>query len=262
MMKFIFKTTALLAMITSFLSCSIKEDRTHCPCRLSMDITDCSTYGDKVILSAWGVSRLFVDTVSVADYPDTYDRGVPKGYIHAIACAPLEECNLSGRYLVIPEGSQVDRVMARSRLVDCLGEVAWDKVTLHKQYATVSLYVDSPNGEAYPYSLAVKGNVMGLDLVSMEPLEGAYHASLKANSDGNSWEFRLPRQKDDGRPLLEVIYDGEVRDTLPLYKWIEATGYSWEDKDLKDITITMDYAMTHVSVSIQGWEGITMDIII
>lgn len=261
-MKLIIKTTALLAIMTSVLSCSIKEDRTHCPCRLSMDITACSPYGEKVILAAWGTGRIFCETVAVSDYPETYDRGVPKGYVHAIACSALEESALSGRYILIPEGRQTDKVMARSELVDCRGETAHDKVTLHKQYATVHLNVDCPDGGAYPYSLAVKGNINGLDLVTLEPVEGPYSSALQANPDGTSWEFRLPRQKTGSKIELQVIHEGEVRDTLPLYRWIEATGYSWKETDLKDISITMDYARTHVTVIVQGWEGISLEIII
>ena len=57
--------------------------------------------------------------------------------------------------------------------------------------------------------------------------------------------------------------EGEPKDELSLDEWIAKSGYSWLDKDLKDIYINVDYAVGKVSVVIQGWaDGESFDIIL
>ena len=54
---------------------------------------------------------------------------------------------------------------------------------------------------------------------------------------------------------------GAPKDDLPLDEWIAKSGYSWLDKDLKDIYINVDYAKAEVSITIKGWdEGISFKV--
>jgi hypothetical protein len=64
----------ITAMLTAFVlsSCSVKEDRTPCPCWLCLDITPAKEYSKDVTLSAWNEGRIFSQTVSIADYPSSY----------------------------------------------------------------------------------------------------------------------------------------------------------------------------------------------
>ena len=76
-------------------------------------------------------------------------------------------------------------------------------------------------------------------------------------------DIRLPRLKEDTPVTARMLLEGSLVDELPLDRWIRQTGYSWLERDLKEIHIGVDYAAAKVSVTVQGWEeGESMDIII
>lgn len=242
---------ALLCM--GAVSCTVKEDREPCPCWLDIDISGCAEHTRDVYVSAWRGDNIFSDRVSVADYPDVYERTVEKGTVTTSAFCGLLRSTVSGRRIIIPEGCQSDRIRAHAALVDCSGESARDSVELYRQYATVHLSMKRQDGDRYPYSIEIRGDVCGLDYVSLTPVEGDFRFRPEADADG-TWIFRLPRQETDGWIGLAILHNGEQVDLLPLNEWIDRSGYSWLDRDLKDIYVGVDYALGKVSVSIQGWE--------
>lgn len=241
-------------------SCSVKEDRTPCPCWLDIDITSCAEHAREITLAGWNGSRVFSEKVAVADYPDVYETTVTKGMVTSTAFCGLRESTLEGSRIRIPEGSESDQIRAHSVLVDCTGESAKDKVELYRQYATVHLSMKGEDAKVNPYSVRVIGDVCGIDITSLSPVAGAFQFEPKADSDG-TWIFRLPRQNEDTRIRAELLLDGVVVDQLPLHEWIRQTGYSWIERDLKEIYIGVDFGQGTVSVTIQGWdEGESLDI--
>lgn len=243
-------------------SCTVKEDRQPCPCWLDIDITGCAEHTREVYVSAWEGDNIFSDRVSVADYPDAYEKTVDKAMVTTSAFCGLMYSTIQERRIIIPEGCQADQIRAHAALVDCTGESARDSVELYRQYATVHLSMKSQDGEAYPYDIEVRGDVCGLDYVSLTPVEGKFRFAPQANTDG-VWMFRLPRQETDSRATIAIFQDGVEMDELPLYDWILRSGYSWLDRDLKDIYIGVDYALGKVYVTVQGWEqGDSVDITI
>ena len=254
------KAAALLTLGLSVASCSIKEDRRPCPCWLDMDISGCSSLTSEVTLSAWDTQNLFSDKVAVADYPEAYERTVTKGKVATSAYCGLSESTVQGSRIIIPEGNQSDRLLVHTNIVDCTGEFARDSVELNRQYATVYLSMEDDNAKETLKTLQVRGEVCGIDYVTLEPVEGTFSYMTESDSDG-VWTFRLPRQTDSHDLKLVTFADGVEKDCLPLDEWINKSGYSWLDKDLKDIYINVDYAIGKVSVVIQGWiEGEHIDI--
>ena len=256
------KTATVLAASILAASCSIKEDRRPCPCWLDIDITGCASHTTEVALSAWDTDNLFSDKVAVADYPDAYEKTVTKGMVMTSAYCGLSQSSVSGSRIVIPEGCQSDMLFAHSNVVDCTGESARDSVILHKQYATVFLSMKDGQARESLKTMEVRGNVCGIDYVTLEPADGSFR--FMTESDSNStWTFRLPRQREDSELTLVTFVEGEPKDELSLDEWIAKSGYSWLDKDLKDIYINVDYAVGKVSVVIQGWaDGESFDIIL
>lgn len=255
-----FKTIAAAALTIIVTSCSVKEDRTPCPCWLGIDISPSMEHSRDLTVSAWDQDRIFVQTVSVADYPDEYEHTVPKGHVTVSAYCGRKTGFEQGGRIIIPEGSDSDPIMAHLRLVDCTGEFAKDTVQMFKQWATVHLKIENTSEDRYPYSLAVVSDVCGIDLRDLSPVSGPFRYGLELDSDENC-SFRLPRQRDDSRAVITVSSDGERLDDLPLYQWIEATGYSWHDRNLKDIYIGVDYVRAEVTIVIQGWaEGESYEI--
>ena len=76
------KTLIILAALLSLAACSIKEDRTPCPCWLSINFTRVSQ--KNVNVAAWGEDELFSERIAVKDYQETesYEKTVPKGYVY------------------------------------------------------------------------------------------------------------------------------------------------------------------------------------
>lgn len=254
------KAIAMLTAAITAASCSIKEDRTLCPCWLDIDITSCAEHTREVTIAGWNGSRLFLEKIAVADYPDVYQTTVAKGMVTSTAFSGLMEGRSEGGCILIPEGSQSDPIRAHSALVDCTGESATDKVELYRQYATVHLSMKGEDVKANPYDLRIIGDVCGIDITTLSPVAGAFRFTPEADPDG-TWIFRLPRQDEDTRIRAELILDGSVVDHLPLYEWIRQTGYSWIERDLKDIYIGVDFGQGTVSVTIQGWdEGESLNI--
>lgn len=252
----------VLALCLATASCTVKEDRQPCPCWLDMDISGCSEHTRDVHVSAWRGDNIFYDKVSVADYPDVYERTVEKGMVTTSAFCGLLRSSVQGRTIIIPEGSQSDQIRAHSALVDCSGESARDSVELYRQYATVHLAMKRQDGERYPYTIEVRADVCGIDYVSLSPVAGDFRFRPDADADGN-WIFRLPRQETDGRIEVAVFLQEVEMDRLPLNEWIDRSGYSWLDRDLKDIYIAVDYALGKVSVSVHGWQkGEFMDMVL
>ena len=254
------KAAALLATTLVAASCSIKEDRSPCPCWLVMDITGCASHTTEISLSAWSTENLFSDKVSVADYPDVYERTVTKGMVATSAYCGLGESKAQGSRIIIPEGYQADMLKVHTNLVDCTGEFAKDSVQLNRQYATVYMSMKDESAKDVLHTMEVRGEVCGIDYVTLEPVEGPFRYRTEANDEG-IWSFRLPRQKESCGLSLVTFEEGTPKDDLPLDEWILKSGYSWLDKDLKDIYINVDYAIGKVSVVIQGWvEGEYVDI--
>ena len=255
-----FKTIAAAALTLVVASCSVKEDRTPCPCWLGIHISPSLDYSRDLTVSAWNEDRIFSQTVSVADYPDDYEQTVPKGHVTVSAyCGRKVSTEERGR-IIIPHGSDSDPVWAHLRMVDCMGEFAKDTVQMCKQWATVHLKIENSSDDEYPYSLAVVSDVCGFDIRDLSPIVGPFRHELTLDSE-ESCSFRLPRQRDDSRAVITVSSDGERLDDLPLHQWIEATGYSWHDRNLKDIYIGVDYVRAEVTIDIQGWaEGESYEI--
>lgn len=256
------KSAVLLASCIAVVSCSIKEDRRPCPCWLDIDISGCSAHAIEVNLSAWSTENLFSDKVAVADYPDAYERTVTKGMVMTSAYSGLHESIVQGSRIIIPEGKQSDMLRVHSNVVDCTGEFAQDSVELNRQYATVYLSLKDDVKDRSLKTMEVKGGICGIDYVTLEPVEGDFRFRTDSNDEG-IWMFRLPRQRSDSKLSLMTIVDGKEKDEFPLNEWIAKSGYSWLDKDLKDIYIDVDYAVGKVSIVIQGWlEGDYIDIML
>ena len=66
------EVVSLTGLVMLFVSCSVKEDRDMCPCRLMLDMTDVDTsvvkYAEIVVTASGGYGLR--DTLSVEDFED------------------------------------------------------------------------------------------------------------------------------------------------------------------------------------------------
>ncbi|MBR5273885.1 MAG: hypothetical protein IKU33_01425 [Bacteroidales bacterium] len=190
------------------------------------------------------------------DYPDadSYEKTVPKGYVHTSVVSGERDMVRSGAHLNIPPGHDADSIYAHATRVECFGEFAKDTAVMHKQFARVFMNVEIPQGHQYPYTFTACSDVCGMDMRDLSPVEGEFRVELELDEE-NICMFCLPRQKENGGQLRLLIHDkGEVIETIPLADWINQMGYNWLKKDLEDIYIGVDYAKAEVSISIKGWD--------
>lgn len=233
-------------------SCSVKERRENCPCWLEIAVSGCRSVSRNVTVSAWNPGMVFSEAIDIFDYPDCYERTVPKGYVTVTAFAGRRAQELSGESLIIPDGIPCDSLYARHALVDCTGEFARDSVVLHKQFATVYLKIDRLQDEyPYPYRLVLRSAFDGLRLTDCSPHAGPWTLPLEALPDG-TFRFRVPRQ-GDGSLSIDLVLGNETVDSYPIGEHILRAGYSWLSEDLEDIYIGMDYGGSDPHITIEPW---------
>lgn len=249
----------LVSIIPLLASCSVKEDRDECPCWLQIDLSTCSHYADKVSLKGWTDDQnVFGVQVVKEDFTPDHEEEVPRKLIHYSATSGLESSMNSGISVVIPEGEQSDRLYAYRADVPAFGETAYDKVSLHKQYAAVAIRIDDNYND---YSVVVKSGWKGLDLNTLKPVPGQFIYTPEPTEE-KVWYFRLPRQGDDSL-VMEITGENGYTYPYDLGGLIKASGYDWKAEDLDDIMLGVDYVSGKISIEVIPWqEGLVYDEII
>lgn len=248
-----------VAILPFIVCCSVKEDRDGCPCWLQIDLSTCSHYAESVSLKGWTDSgSVFGVQVVKEDFAPDHEEEVPRAMIHYSASSGLDSNMHSGLSVVIPEGSQSDRIYAYRADVPAFGETAYDKVSLHKQYAAVAVRIDDNHND---YSVAVRSLWNGLRLDDLSPVAGRF-IFVPEKTEDRVWYFRLPRQGDDTLVMDITGPDGYTY-PLDLGGLIRETGYDWNAVDLDDIMLGVDYVTGDISIEVIPWqEGLIYDEII
>ena len=245
---------ALLAAALSS-SCSVKEDRSPCPCLLDIRLGDSGSHADRLAISAWnGSGRIFLDRIDIEQYPESYQKKVSKGFLNVCAYGGVRNMSLKGSVLTIPEGSPCDPVWAYcGPEIDATGETAEDLVTLHKQHAVVHVRLDSLAMQAGGTALRATGGVNGFDITTFTPVRGSFHCFATLDEDFH-YTFCVPRQLDDSLEL-EVYLGGVLSRTVKIGDLIANAGYSWTKEDLDDIYISLGVLTScTVTISVNGWD--------
>ena len=182
-------------------ACSVKEDRTDCPCFLEIRLSGGEE--DRSILSFRGERESFTDTLQSVGGSTTFDYSVRKGFPELSVWSGQKGCVRTGNVLEIPLGREMDAVYAWSGKIDATGENAVCDAILHRQFAYVHLTVAFQDGESSPYLLRIRGSVAGVDLRTLKPVDGDFSVSFMPVI-GTYHRICVPRQKDDSL-LLEFL---------------------------------------------------------
>lgn len=235
--------TVLIAILLTS-SCSVKEDRTGCPCRLDVFFEEVPSGG--IVVAASGREMIFEDMVGGAASWSWKEYEVPKGTVN------LYGSNIPGPVL-IEVGDEADSIYACASTVDCSGETALDTIRLCKQFATLSICFLSVEGAVMQYEPVIRGNVCGLDLNGLELVRGQFRFS-PAETAAGCYRVRIPRQADDSLAMdLVPVSGGKSADVVEIGKMIRAAGYDWSAADLEDISLVIDFAKMAITVKISPW---------
>jgi hypothetical protein len=245
-------TLIMLPFLACMVSCTVKEDRSVCPCILEVYFTGRDLTKDPVILAGWNDYRVFDETIRMSDCPEVYKRKVPRSMLSFGAVSGLVSSVIDGHTVRIPVGCECDSLYGYCDHVDCMGEKARTTVEFHKQFATVNLGILHSDLSDEDCTFLVSSGSCGIDMLACRALEGEFWFE-PALIEGNRMHFRLPRQYDGSLSL--TVRDRVGNDVVfPLGRYILAIGYDWNATDLQDIYLTLDINRGKVSVGIADWE--------
>lgn len=249
------KRKILIPLLTAGIilcSCSVKEDRSPCPCWLQVTYLDSPDIERS--LSGFSSEKLFSTEVKSREV--FVEVTVPRTFVTVSSYRKMPGISLCGNSILIEKGRQADSLYAHCASVDCRGEDAVDTVRHHKQFSTVYLTFENTQEELMGrYGIRVKGDVCGMDITSLCPVDGEFEFVPGEISEG-TYRFRVPRQKDDSI-VFELISreDGEVVDTIAAGILIKDMGFDWKARDLNDIVMTIDFSKVTLEVSVREWDS-------
>lgn len=256
------------AAITPLLSCSIKEVRSGCPCRLAVDISDASGEYNCVTISAEDMDKntLHTENTSLAK-TKVHRLEVPRTDIRVVCMQGLDRCSSDGRNVFIPLGNESDRIMSGYDCADCHGETAECKIKFHKDWSELTIVYASPGEASYPYKISVSGMINGFDAGTRTPSEGPFKCdAIDTADESNSVHLYLPRQKPSGTGLTMTLSgrdDNSAIKSYDLSNLITETGFDWTAEDLDDIRIGIDYSGVITYMTVIDWStGMEMTIVI
>lgn len=243
----------LLAGVSLGQACSVKEDRTSCPCILTLDfncpdVPEARSVG--LLVTSHG-DLVWKDTIDVDRKRDGYSVSVPRSALHVRAWMGTSGLATEAG-LVIPLGKDCPEVYMHDSDIRASGEYVYETVTLRKNHCVLTLTTEGDG--RISTGMRLKGNIAGYDAVG-QPLCGEFEFSLNDGEITEGYKAVLPRQTDAS--LMLEIDDGKGDYmSFALGRYIVSSGYDWSSPDLEDISVTLDYALTEVRLVINGWESV------
>jgi len=252
------------AALLCFASCSIKEDRTECPCWLTINydaIIHMFDYKQALvtIVASEVVCQENVDILPLEGVGNEY--AVPRRE-NIVSCVVGHE-NLwwKSDSLTVPEGLDWGKVFLDSKYVDCSGDLAYTAVNVHKEYCQVNfILVGLNDASLYPFDIRVRGNNNGIRLRDRRPLHGRFTTYAQPENTAELFRARIPRQEAN-ELTADLLYrrpdhdyaESDLVMTMNLGTALESVGYNWNKEDLDDLYVTVDFVLGTFSVSIMPW---------
>lgn len=258
----------LFFALQAITACTVKEDRTACPCYTSVLVDGFIDAGFSSTMVSFSSDCLVRrENISLAEYEDqAYVISLERKTNRASVIAGLDRMQIRSDSLLVPFGHDADPIWLHSEKFFCDDDEYIMDARPHKQYCRLEILLEGLTPEeSTSCSFSVMAETCGLDLYSRRPLEGAFRADAKRGLDG-SFSLLLPRQGDGGI-LLEVSSGPGLRGdcfVVDVSSRLEAAGYDWTLEDLKDVSITVDYAKAEISIKILDWnpDDVFKDVII
>ena len=168
------RMTVWASAMIALASCSVKEDRTDCPCWLTVR----ASYPNEAVSAWYGTHMLFDGLMG-----QQVDRQVPRGEV-----AVLASCGS----FTVHVGEQMDELFASIVRVNTQGETAEVTPKLNKQFARVHLEFKESDEGRVEHTLVVEGNVKGSDIRTLQPVTGPFRCTPTASS-GRGYEVNIRR---------------------------------------------------------------------
>ena len=239
-------------------SCSVKEDRSGCPCRLEIIFTGEMAFPEVVLSATAGEALRLSETVRVKESGPVHEILVPRGMVSLSALEKFGQAAETSGLIRIRKGCQADSVYTCHLDVDCRSEAAEARVATKKQFAAIHLRVMSADmGFSPGAKVRVTGNVDAFDPVTSTPQSGEFEYVTELD-DGLACTFRVPRQLDSS---LQVEITDVYGRPFPFEagRYIERYGYDWKEDALKDILLDIDFNDSDYAITIADWISGSLD---
>lgn len=245
---------ALLAVLAS---CSIKEDRSGCPCLLTVDLslalnvelTPPSWWERGLTIALFREDRCFRQaSLWYEEAGPEWETQVEKAEIGVVGMLGWNAGAVSGLEIRYPEGCQSDALYVSSRTVPCYGETARTRLEMEKQFSNVTI----EGLDTFSAQMQVTATCNGLNLMTRQALEGVFRFPLSCDSEGIC-RFRMPRQSSDDVRILLLDSEGHLDNAIPLGAYMTEIGYVWDAPSLSDVFIRIDFVTASISVTVDDW---------
>lgn len=234
------------------LSCSVKENRDVCPCRLFLDFrgVDTSSVQSMHILATTPDGFIFNDVVVFNEDGQEVELGVPRNDLYLNLYHGVSDSYLNADGLLIPRGQQSPQVYMHSVLLDTRREWLREKVGIKKSHCVITIRIKNDSG--FSCDVSLHGNVNGMDRLG-EPNEGDFVFILPGSAE-EGFKAVVPRQRDKSLRLCVSEPDGLER-YFALGEYLDLSGYDWTRDILDDVTVWLDYSRTDLEIKIEPWDG-------
>ncbi|MBQ8170216.1 MAG: hypothetical protein IJZ98_05705 [Bacteroidales bacterium] len=240
----------MLAGALQWTGCSVKEYREACPCRLVLDLSEVDTAVVRAADLYVSVPDGYVHADVIEDefIGKEYVLDVPRTVLN-VSISDGASSMISEDGLNIPLGEECPPVFMHSSVINADCEMWREVVRMRKNHCVIDMYVKGE--ESYDARLTVKGGIDGYDALG-RPQDGLFECGRYPDPEGRC-RITVPRQKDDSL-VLEIDDGSGVMKCFALGVYIESAGYDWTAPDLEDISMVLDFAVSHIALKIQGWE--------
>ena len=237
----------LILMTALLSSCSVKEERADCPCRLEVDFSAFAPpVGDEDDL-------IWTDRIPLvigSRIGSRWHSDVRKGIYTVSAVRAGAGAQVGARQVTYPDGSEPDSLYAYAETVSCFAERVSVECRAWKQFCSVTLREKEPTAFRY----GVRSRTGAFSRGNLMPLEAPLSYPVQRRESG-LLRFRLPRQGKDSGLVLSVREASGTPWELPLGEWLEKAGYDWSQPSLEDISLEIDYSASEVRIDVLDWES-------
>lgn len=246
------KLLACLLWVLVSAACSVKEDRAECPCRLVLDLSEVDTaaIGEIDLRAMSSDGFLLADRIGADEFDHEYVMEVPRSRLWLNAYYGAEEAEIGRDGLHIPSGCECPPVYMWTSFPDTEREIRKDKVMMRKNHCVMTICVEDVDN--FGFGLTVRGNVCGYGRDG-RPLPGDFSVSSHPDDEGIC-RICVPRQTDASL-ILEIDDGTKVQKSFALGEYVMESGFDWKAPDLGDLTVGLDYSLTKVMFSVQGWDN-------
>ena len=241
---------AELSLTIILTSCSVKEGRGQCPATLLLAIQGNDLVSGPVCVrtispEGRAETRLLDPTLDGQTHRIPVSR---RPFILAASNHSLDD----GRW-TIPEGEDCPEVYSCRRKIQVSDEEAFFEVRMQKDFCRMRISLSSPQEGL---SMRLRGRFCGFTLEGT-PLEGMFLSWVKED-----WCCNVPRQGDNSL-MLDIFSDSRkgIERSFALGEYLREAGYDWQERDLQDVSVLVDYVKSKAVISTAFWTyTISLDI--